>query len=62
MRDRTPHGALHVYARDGAYTVPLTGDPRNDALLFRIARRGGTVTETLPMDPDEAARDQMRDE
>ena len=61
-RESSPHGALHVYARDGTVTVPLTGDARLDAILTRIARRGGTVTEVLPDDPDAAMRDQLRND
>lgn len=54
-----PH--LKVYSRDGVVEIPLTGDPNYDALLERIARRGGTVlrdgvlTEEEPSEADTRA-------
>jgi hypothetical protein len=60
-RDAAPHGALFVHSRHETTTIPLTGDPRHDALLARLAAFGGTVTRTEATDPDTLAREVMRD-
>jgi hypothetical protein len=36
-------GELVVATMDGLIRIPLTGDAKLDALLERIARRGGTL-------------------
>jgi hypothetical protein len=59
----TPPGRLVVHTADGVIEVPLTGDPHHDALLARLARLGGTVTDSagalVVPDPDAEARRAM---
>jgi len=43
-RTDEPFGALVAHTPTGVTRVPLTGDPRIDAALLRVASLGGPVT------------------
>lgn len=47
---------LVTHTKDGTVEIPLTGDPAHDALLERLARRGGP-TFRHEGDEDPAERD-----
>lgn len=54
---------LTVHTRGGVVVVPLTGDEGHDALLERLARRGGPVTKsdgTVALNEDDQAEADMR--
>jgi hypothetical protein len=57
---------LVVHTADGVIEVQLSGEPDHDALLLRLARRGGPVTTAQGVlipppieDPDGVARRAM---
>ncbi len=54
---------LHVHTRGGVVVVPLTGDEKNDALLERLASKGGPVTRgdgTVAVSREDQAEADMR--
>jgi hypothetical protein len=61
----TDRATLTVYLKTGPVVIPLTGDAKNDALLERLARRSGRPLSRDGLlkapDPDELARDAMRE-
>lgn len=62
-RQTMPHGFLTVHSSSGVTIVPLTGDPRTDAILERIAKAGrAAVTRTDLDNSDLLAREVMRND
>lgn len=62
----TERATITVYPKHGPpVTIPLTGDEKHDALLERLARRGGGLLSKdglLKVSEDETAmRDAMRE-
>jgi len=55
-------GSLEVLTKHGELVlVPLTGEPRADAVLRRLAAKGGRVTELYPDDPEADARTALQE-
>jgi hypothetical protein len=59
---RAPHDTdLVVHTASGTVRVPTTGEPEHDALLERLARKGGPVTRAdgtvTPQETDQAELD-----
>lgn len=51
-----PFGKLRVTSRDGVVEIPLTGNPKNDALLERLVRNAATNVTREDADPETAER------